>query len=157
MGTDVRVYMTRNPVTVAPSDSIRRVHLLMRQGQVRRLPVVEDRRIVGIVTDRDIWERSPAAVAEGAELDGHDLTDHLRVMGIMTLQPVTVAPTLSVAAAARRLRESHVGALLVVEGGVLVGILTKGDLIDALLDGWDAAVNASQSSALPSSDRAKTD
>jgi acetoin utilization protein AcuB len=157
MATDVRAYMTRNPVTVGPSDSIRTVQLLMRQGRVRRLPVVEDRRIVGIVTDRDIWERSPAAVSDGEELDSHNLTDHLRVMGIMTLQPVTVAPTLSVAAAARRLRESHVGALLVVEGGVLVGILTKGDLIDALLDSCGAAVNASRSSALPSSDRARTD
>jgi acetoin utilization protein AcuB len=131
---DVRHYMTRNPVSVGPNDSIRKVRLLMRQGHVRRLPVVEDRRVVGIVTDRDLWERSPASVPEGEDHDGHDLTDHLRVMGIMTLRPVTVAPTLPIVEAARRLRESHVGALLVVEEGGLVGILTKGDLIDALLD-----------------------
>lgn len=142
---DVHRYMTRTPVTVGPSDSIRKVRLLMRQGHVRRLPVVEDRRVVGIVTDRDIWERSPSGVLDEEELDRHDLVDHLRVMGIMTLQPVTIPPTLPVAEAARRLRESHVGALLVVEDGVLVGILTKGDLIDALLDGYGATVNASRS------------
>lgn len=145
MSPEVRAYMTRNPVTVGPSDSIRKVRLLMRQGRVRRLPVIEDRRVVGIVTDRDIWERSPAAISEGEESNGHNLTDHLRVMGIMTLRPITVAPTLSVVDAARQLRESHVGALLVVEDGLLVGILTKGDLIDALLDGYAAAVNASRS------------
>ncbi len=141
---DVRRYMTRNPVTVGPNDSIRKVRLLMRQGHVRRLPVVENRRVVGIVTDRDLWERSPASVSE-EEADGHDLADHLRVMGIMTLQPVAVTPTMSVLEAARRLRDSHIGALLVVEDGMLVGILTKGDLIDALLDGYKASVNASRS------------
>jgi len=137
--------MTRNPVTVGPNDSIRKVRLLMRQGRVRRLPVVEDRRVVGIVTDRDLWERSPASLSEEPEADGHDLADHLRVMGIMTLQPVTVLPTLSVLEAAQRLREVHIGALLVVEDGILVGILTKGDIIDALLDGYRASINASRS------------
>jgi acetoin utilization protein AcuB len=142
---DVGRYMTRNPVTVGPHDSIRKVRLLMRQGHVRRLPVVEDRRVVGIVTDRDLWERSPGGVSDEPEENSHDLADHLRVMGIMTLQPVTVAPALSVIDAAQRLRDRHIGALLVVEDGVLVGILTKGDLIDALLDGSHASVNASRS------------
>lgn len=145
MDMDVRRYMTRNPVTVGPNDSIRKVRTLMRQGRVRRLPVVENGRVVGIVTDRDLWERSPGGVSDGDELDTHDLADHLRVMGIMTLQPVTIAPTLPVAEAARLLRASHVGALLVLEDGVLVGILTKGDLIDAFLEGSNASVSASRS------------
>jgi acetoin utilization protein AcuB len=142
---EVRHYMTRTPVSVGPNDSIRKVRLLMRQGRVRRLPVVEDRRVVGIVTDRDIWERSPASIPDEGELDGHDLADHLRVMGIMTLRPITISPTLPVVEAARLLRQSHVGALVVVEDGMLVGILTKGDLIDALLEGYGTSVNASRS------------
>jgi acetoin utilization protein AcuB len=142
---DVRRYMTRNPVSVGPNDSIRKARLLMRQGHVRRLPVVEDRRVVGIVTDRDIWERSPSSVTDQQELEAPDLADHLRVMGMMTLRPVTVPATLSVADAARRMRESRVGSLLVLEGGLLVGILTKSDLIDALLDGYVTPVNASRS------------
>ena len=148
--------MTRHPVTASPNDSIRKVRLLMQQGHVRRLPVVEDRRVVGIVTDRDIWERIPVGVTEGEESDSRDLSDHLRVMGIMTLQPVSVAPTLPVVEAAQRLRASHIGALLVMEDGVLVGILTKGDLIDALLDGYGAAVKASQSGVPPASDTGRT-
>lgn len=141
----MRHYMTRTPVSVAPNDSIRKVRLLMRQGHVRRLPVVEDRRVVGIVTDRDLWERSPVGVPEGEELDGRDLADHLRVMGVMTLRPVTIPPALPIGVAARRLRESHVGALLVVEEGDLVGILTKGDLIDALLADHEKPLNGSRS------------
>ena len=142
---DVRHYMTRTPVSVGPNDSIRKVRLLMRQGHVRRLPVVEDRRVVGIVTDRDLWERSPTSVSDLHEEDGPDLADHLRVMGMMTLRPVTIPVTLSVVDAARRLRESRVGCLLVLEDGGLVGILTKSDLIDALLDGYGTPVNASRS------------
>ncbi|HVO23442.1 MAG TPA: CBS domain-containing protein [Candidatus Margulisiibacteriota bacterium] len=138
--------MTRNPVIVGPNDSIRKARLLMRQGHVRRLPVVEDRRVVGIVTDRDIWERSPATSSEQQDTDGSDLADHLRVMGMMTLRPVTIPVTTSVVEAARRMRESRVGSLLVLEEGALVGILTKSDLIDALLEGYSAApVNASRS------------
>jgi acetoin utilization protein AcuB len=142
---DVRRYMTRNPVSVGPNDSIRTARLLMRQGRMRRLPVVEDRRVVGIVTDRDLWERSPASVSERQELEGPDLADHLRVMGMMTLRPVTVPATLSVVEAARRMRESRVGSLLVLEDGVLVGILTKSDVIDALLDGYGTPVSVSRS------------
>jgi acetoin utilization protein AcuB len=130
--------MTRKPVTVGPNDSLRKAVLLLRQGRLRRLPVVENDRVVGIVTDRDLAERSPAALTTGAQANGQDLTDHLRVMGIMTLQPVTVDPAMPIIQAARHLRAHHVGALLVVEKGALVGILTKGDLIDALLDGCGA-------------------
>jgi acetoin utilization protein AcuB len=153
---DVGGCMTRNPLTVSPNDSIRKAQLLMRQGQVRRLPVVENRQIVGIVTDRDIWERSPARVTEGKESEGGDLSDHLRIMGIMTLQPVRVSPTLPIVEAAQQLRRSHIGALLVVDDSLLVGILTKGNLIDALVDAYGAAVTASQSAAPPSSDTGKT-
>jgi acetoin utilization protein AcuB len=125
--------MTRNPVTVGPNDSIRKALLLMRQGHVRRLPVVEGKRVVGILTDRDIWERSPSGSLDGGHHDAaQDLSDHLKVMGIMSLRPLSVAPTTALLEAARELRAHHLGALLVVEDGVLVGILTKGDIIDAL-------------------------
>ena len=131
---DVRDCMTRNPVTVGPNDSIRKALLLMRQGHIRRLPVVEGKRVVGILTDRDIWERSPSGSLDGGHHDdGQDLSDHLKVMGIMSLRPLTVAPAMGLGEAARELRTNHVGALLVVEDGALVGIVTKGDLIDAFV------------------------
>lgn len=130
---DVRHHMTRNPVTVSPADSLHKAWLLMRQAHLRRLPVLENNRVIGIVTDRDIWERSPAGVVDGRHADSEYLMDHLRIMGIMTLRPVTVAPSTSVDDAARLLRASKVGALLVVDAGELLGILTKGDIIDALL------------------------
>ncbi|MFI5366230.1 MAG: CBS domain-containing protein [Candidatus Binatia bacterium] len=130
---DVRRHMTPNPVTAGPQDSLRKVRLLMRQGRLRRLPVTDNGRVIGIVTDRDLWERSPSGVADPGRAPAEDLMDHLRVMGVMTLQPVTIAPTASILEAVRLLRATKVGALLVVDDQELVGIITKGDLLDALL------------------------
>ncbi|MFQ5665092.1 MAG: CBS domain-containing protein [Candidatus Binatia bacterium] len=143
---DVRHHMSRHPVTVEPGDSLHKVQLLMRQGHVRRLPVLDNNRVVGIVTDRDIWERSPSRVADSEHPSDQGLMDHLRVMGVMTLQPVTVAPGTSIVDAARLLRVARVGALLVVEAGELLGIITKADLIDALIGAVTAAADASASS-----------
>jgi acetoin utilization protein AcuB len=150
---DVRHHMTRNPLTVHPTDSLRKAWLLMQQGGFSRLPVVEDHRVIGIISARDIWERAPAGVVDSGGPDRDYLMDHLRVMGIMTLQPVAVAPTMPIAEAARLLRERKLGALLVVEGGELLGIITKGDVIDALIT---AKATAPQSSALQSFDTART-
>jgi acetoin utilization protein AcuB len=144
---DVRHHMTRNPVTVGPHDSLRKVRLLMREGRLRRLPVTENRRVIGIVTDRDIWERSPSRITDSGRVENEDLMDHLRVMGVMTLQPATIAPTASIVEAARLLRARKVGTLLVVEDQELVGIITKGDLLDALIAAAQshAAASAPQS------------
>lgn len=125
--------MTRHPVTVDPNDSLRKARLLMGQGGFRHLPVVENRRVVGIVTDRDICERSPSGIIDGNNIERSDLMDHLRVMGIMTLRPLTVSPDTSVVDAAQLLRAKGLGALLVCESDELVGIITKGDLLDALV------------------------
>lgn len=130
---EVRQFMTRHPITVGPNDSLRKARLLMAQGGFRHLPVTENRRVVGIVTDRDICERSPSGMIEGTSIERTDLMDHLRVMGIMTLRPLTVPQDTSVVEAAQLLRSKRLGALLVVEGNDLVGIVTKGDLLDALV------------------------
>jgi acetoin utilization protein AcuB len=135
---DVSRYMSRNPVTVGPHDSLRTVQLLMRQGRFHHLPVMEDSRLIGIITDRDVWKRAPSGVMDGNDPSSTDLLDHLRVMGVMTLEPVTVSATLRMIDAAQLMRTKSVGALLIVERGALIGILTKSDVIDALIDSWDA-------------------
>ncbi len=131
--------MTRNPVTVAPTDTLHKAWLLMHQARLRRLPVLDGERVIGIVTDRDIWERRPVGVVGRGDADSEYLMDHLRVMGVMSLQPIMIAPTTAVTDAAHLLRTNRVGALLVVEAGELLGIVTKGDLIDALLEEGAAA------------------
>jgi acetoin utilization protein AcuB len=139
---DVRRHMTRNPVTISPTDSLRKAWLIMRQAGLRRLPVLDNGRVIGIVTDRDIWERRPAGIVDAVHADGEYLMDHLRVMGIMTLRPITIASDTPIVDAARTMRANKVGALLVVDSGDLLGIITKGDLIDALVEASTPAAHA---------------
>jgi acetoin utilization protein AcuB len=128
----VRDQMTRHPLTVRPDDSIRKARVLMREGQVRRLPVVEGDRLVGIVTLGDIFRRSPAGPLQD---DGEPniLLDHVLVGGVMSLKPLVTSPDSDLVDAARMMLERKVGALPVLEHGQLVGILTETDVLQALI------------------------
>ena len=113
--------MTRNPITVCPQDTLADARGKMSSGGFRQLPVVAEGRVVGIITDRDIRERSM----------------QLRLTTVataMTEEIVTVAPQTSLAAAARMLLEYKIGGLPVLEGEKLVGIITTSDLLKTFID-----------------------
>jgi acetoin utilization protein AcuB len=116
-------------ITVTPEASLATVlHLLNRKG-VRHLPVVQDGRLVGIISDRDI----KTVLALSAGLEG---IDHYRTAGqIMTRDPITIAPTSPVAEAARLMVSARISALPVVQDTRLIGIVTETDLLRSLGDG----------------------
>jgi acetoin utilization protein AcuB len=113
--------MTRNPVTVCPQDTLADARSKMSSGGFRQLPVVADGRLVGIVTDRDVRERSMQL----------RLTT---VATVMTEEVLTVTPQASLAAAARMLLEYKIGGLPVLEGEKLVGIVTTSDFLKTFID-----------------------
>jgi acetoin utilization protein AcuB len=117
----VAARMTRSPVTVTPRDTLAKAQALMRAGGFRRVPVVSDGEVVGILSERDL--RQHLGYLESTRVDG-----------AMTAAPMTVSSQMSVQDAARLLLEHKVGGLPVVDGGKLVGIVTTGDLLHALLD-----------------------
>lgn len=122
-------------VLVGPSDSVRTAWGLLREHQIRHLPVVEDGRLVGIVTDRDIRLVFPSAVTVGPRgEDPYDALEKLSVREIMTKRLFTVTPETSIADAARLLLERQVGGLPVVQGDLLVGIITETDILAAFVD-----------------------
>jgi acetoin utilization protein AcuB len=129
----VREQMTRYPLTVSPEDSVRKARVLMHEGQVRRLPVVDHDRVVGIITAGDIWRRSPAGTPLAEERDADELLDHVLVGGVMTLQPHVTAPETSLIDAAQVMLAQRISALPVVEHGHLVGILTETDVLKAMI------------------------
>jgi acetoin utilization protein AcuB len=113
--------MTRNPITVCPQDTLADARGKMSSGGFRQLPVVADGRVVGIITDRDIRERSM----------------QLRLTTVataMTEEILIVTPQTSLAAAARMLLEYKIGGLPVLEGEKLVGIITTSDLLKTFID-----------------------
>jgi len=125
----LRDVMTPNPITVPPSASIQEAARIMRDKDTGVVPIVEDGRPVGLVTDRDIVVR---AVADGgARLDG-------RVRDIATTELVTLEPDLSTEEAARLMGERQVRRVLVCEDDRLVGIASIGDL--AVKEGRDRRI-----------------
>jgi acetoin utilization protein AcuB len=128
--------MQRRVLTVRPDTRAAAAAALMRARRVRHLPVVEaNRRLVGIVTDRDLRQVvfDPELQARlGASLA--PLGD-VRVRDVMTWAVVAVGPGTDLREAARLMHEKRIGAVPVVEGGRLVGLLTETDVLAAFRAG----------------------
>lgn len=122
---NIRDVMTPNPRTVSPEDSIQNAARIMRDEDTGAVPVVENGRPIGMVTDRDIVVR---AVAGGGQLDRP-------VRDIVTTGVVSVSPEMSTREANQLMSEHQVRRLPVVEGDQLVGIVSLGDL--AVKEGRD--------------------
>jgi CBS domain-containing protein len=125
---NIREVMTPNPRSVSPDDSIQNAACIMRDEDTGAVPVVENGRAVGIVTDRDIVVR---AVAEGGQLNGP-------VRGIVTENLVWASPDMSTREAAELMSEHQIRRLPVVENECLVGIVSIGDL--AVKEGKDGRI-----------------
>jgi len=127
--------MMRNPVFVDENDSMKKAMDIMKEREIRHLPVMKEReKLVGIVTERDIKQASPSPATALEIREIYYLLDKVKVKQIMTRRVVTVSSHTSIEEAALILREKKIGCLPVVDGGKLVGILTETDILDAFLD-----------------------
>ncbi|HEY2386537.1 MAG TPA: CBS domain-containing protein [Candidatus Binatia bacterium] len=113
----VRDCMTAPVETAHPEDTVAAVREVFRRRRIRQLPVMAAGRLIGVVTDRDV--RSAAS-------------DTTTVDAVMTPNPTTIAPATLIEQAATVMRERKIGALPVVEGETLVGIVSESDLLEAL-------------------------
>lgn len=140
LGGGVRVAerMKTEVILVSPSHNVRAAWRLLREHQIRHLPVVEEDKLVGIVSDRDVRLVFPSALTSGPiERDPDDALEKLTVREIMTKQVITVDPEISLTDAARLLLERRIGSLPVVQGSRVVGIITKTDILAAFVDIWE--------------------
>ena len=130
---NVSQWMTKSVLTVKPHDTLRHARELMAKYRINQLPVVVNDKLTGIVTDRDIRDAYPSSLRflRGKDLD--EFADSYTVEEAMTYHVVAIPPQTSLREAAQRLRRQRFGALPVVDNGKLVGIITKSDLLDALL------------------------
>lgn len=130
----VRDVMTPNPVTIGPSHSIGTALSRMRRGGFRRLPVVEDGKLIGIVTDRDLRlaMNSPYVLREGW-YDSY-LMEHIEVRSCMTPNPVTLDADCDLIEAVTLMEQQKFGGIPILENGDLIGILTETDLLHCLIE-----------------------
>jgi acetoin utilization protein AcuB len=111
----IREFMTKNLMTVAPRDTLARAQTMMQAGGFRRLPVVQEGKLIGILSEYDLRRY----------LDSLDST---LVLMAMTPDPVTVSPSATLEHAVALLKGNEIGALPVVDHGRLVGIITASNL-----------------------------
>ncbi|MEW6635594.1 MAG: CBS and ACT domain-containing protein [Actinomycetota bacterium] len=126
----VRDSMTRDVITLGPDASAAEAWGICRANNIRHLPIVQDGRLVGLVSDRDLRDVSPPRRA-GVE---EDTLGWVRLRDIMSTDLVTVHPLDTIEHAAREIYERKIGCLLVVDEGDLVGIITSQDLMRTLVE-----------------------
>jgi len=122
--------MTQDPVTTTPEELLVQARLKLQKGGFRRLPVVSDGQLVGIVSERDMREHA-------------GYLDRTEVKSAMSQKPITVTPATTVEAAAQLLLKQKIGGLPVLEKGRLVGMITTSDILQAFLDVMGASEEAS--------------
>ena len=88
----VRDCMSVDPATVGPKDSLQKVIGLLRRRDIRSVPVIENGRLIGIVTDRDVRQVAPAYPLFRDEDEIRRYTENLTVTAAMTADPMTIAP-----------------------------------------------------------------
>jgi len=133
-GMLVKDWMTKDPITITDDTSMMKAIHLMKQNRFRRLPVLHEGHLVGIVSDRDLKEASPS---KATTLDVHELYYLLAerlVKDIMTRDPITVSPEDTVEHAAQLMLENTISGLPAVDNkGDLVGIITQSDVFRAFM------------------------
>ena len=127
--------MMRNPVSVDENDSMKKAMDLLRDREIRHLPVLKGGdKLVGIVSERDIKQASPSPATALEIREIYYLLDKVKVKQIMTRRPYTISANAPVEEAALIMREKKIGCLPVVDDGRLVGILTETDILDAFIE-----------------------
>lgn len=125
--------MSRDLATVTPADSIRIAIERMRKHGCRRLPVLEEGKLVGIVTDRDLRRATNSPFVLRERWYDEFVLDNISVKACMSSNPRIVTPQTKIVEAARLMRDKKIGGLPVVDKDALVGMVTETDLLDYLI------------------------
>ena len=127
--------MTKNPVTVTPATTIDEATALMKKGKFRRLPVVEEGRLVGFFSDKDLMRVAPSPATTLSRYEERALLDKLTVRDILPPKVISVAESATIEEAALIMCESKVGGLPVISSvGAVVGVITETDIFKTFVD-----------------------
>jgi acetoin utilization protein AcuB len=131
----VETWMSKPVITVNADDSMQKATELLKEHHIRILPVMEDGKLVGIITDRDLKR---ASASDATTLEIHELVyllSKLKVKEIMTKEPITVPPYYTLEETSRILLEKKISGVPVVnDKDQVIGILTRDDLLRVLVN-----------------------
>lgn len=128
-------WMTPEPVSIPMSMNLPKAHQLMKDHSIRRLPVVEDGKLIGIVTLGDVREAGPSGATSLSIYELNYLLANLTVGDIMTRDPITLEAKDSLHDAAEIMLSKKIGGLPIVdEENHLIGIITESDVFRAIME-----------------------
>ena len=129
----VQDWMTTNPIIISSNCTLPEAYWLMVNNKIRRLPVVDQDTLVGIVTLDDLRGKIPATLIGMDPLRASDMLTKLSVRHVMSENPKTVPAGATLVEAARLMLEFKISTLPVMDGARLVGIITESDIFRALV------------------------
>jgi acetoin utilization protein AcuB len=125
----IRDIMTKNPITVESETLVLDAQKIMEENNIRRLPVVDKGKLVGIITQHDLLKAAPSPATSLSIHELNYLLSKMKVKEIMKKNPITVTPETPFEEALRIGQEKKIGSFPVVENGKLVGIATESDTV----------------------------
>lgn len=129
----VKQWMVTEVVTIEPKETIAVAEKMLEGHRIRRLPVIEEGLLVGILSPHDLKKVMPSMLdAEGAS-EEEFIAANTEIRTVMTASPITVQPDDTLVEAIGKMRRHKIDGLPVVEAGQLVGILSITNVLDAFL------------------------
>ena len=130
----VSEWMTRKVFSVKPDDSVSAVVRMIKEKSIKHIPVAEQGKLKGIISDRDIKDYCPSKATSLDMYELHYLLEKTSVREVMKTKVFTTAPDMPVEEAAMVLYDKNIGCLPVIESGKLAGIISDRDIFRALID-----------------------
>lgn len=126
--------MTAQPFTISPEATVPQAVELMHTHGVRKLPVMDGGKLVGVVSESDIDRASPSMATSFSVGEVAYLLNKLKIRKVMTKNPTTIAKSAMLEEAAILMRDQRIEMLPVMDGEKLVGVITESDILEAFVE-----------------------
>ena len=136
----IKDWMTRDVTTIEPGTNVPEAHRIMTQNNIRRLPVLDGDKLVGIVTRGDVRGAEASDATSLSIWELNYLLSRLEISKVMTKRPITISAESTIREAAQTMLDNKISGLPVVdERGKVVGIITESDIFRLVVSAWSQA------------------
>jgi len=125
----VREIMMGSPVTLKPDETLDLANDVISLGRIRHIPIVEDGRLVGLLSERDMMGATTTTIFGLKRKSKSALLKSVLIKDVMKKKVVTVKPDTPIKDAAHLMKEKKIGCVPVVDEGALVGLVTTTDIL----------------------------
>jgi CBS domain-containing membrane protein len=136
----VREIMMNSPITLQKDNRVSFAEEIMTSGRIRHLPILDGERLVGVLSQSDLFHSAFAKALHLRPGAQRELMNSIQIENVMSKHVISVPVDTSIRAAARVMMEKKLGCLPVAQGERLVGLVTKSDMLRYLVERQDEEV-----------------